>query len=530
MKNPLKILRNKWGLFLSLFLLAAVSCDDELLDQENPNAPTPATFWKTALDAERGIIGVYSPITGVQYYGRMFVFSSLYRDDIVNGFAVSPRTAAGRFQGDSNVPATVVCWNEGWKVIARANELLLNVPDIPIEECSASGFTPDDKNGIIGEALFLRSFVYFDLVNNYRNIPLITSVLTVEEANSVSQAPPADVYTQIISDLQQARGFLPRTRTGSRVGRATWGAASALLGKVYMMIGQFSDAEAVFGEVVNSGVYSLVDNYADNFRMTTEINSESVLEWQMTFDGNTGWGGDAANTGRANSILPDLAPQGFTNQNGMRVNQWALDLFLDEQTVNGEIDPRTFNTFFWNTTETTTYRGETLSSVTYGNQDYASVFGPDDTRIFASKYVLADAEEGNASSNFHQTDSNLRVIRFADVLLYYAEAGMMANGGAITAAGLDAINLVRARADMPAFDNSITFQDIQDERVKELALEHYRYYDLLRWGIVKERLVDIPDLKDESGGVGAYQPGREYMDIPQKDLDINPNLTRNPGY
>lgn len=77
---------------------------------------------------------------------------------------------------------------------------------------------------------------------------------------------------------------------------------------------------------------------------------------------------------------------------------------------------------------------------------------------------------------------------------------------------------------------TMTMQDIRDERVKELSLEHTRYFDLLRWNIVKERILDTPDIKSESGGVGSYQPGREYLNIPQRDLDLLPNLKPNPGY
>ena len=106
---------------------------------------------------------------------------------------------------------------------------------------------------------------------------------------------------------------------------------------------------------------------------------------------------------------------------------------------------------------------------------------------------------------------------------------MDGGASAATQEAIDAVNLVRARADMPPFA-TMTWQDVMDERVKELSLEHYRYFDLLRWGLVKERIVDVPDIKSESGGVGAYQPGREYLDIPQRDLDLNPNLEHNPGY
>lgn len=514
-------MKNKLLIF-SLLITTIISCNDDILEQTNPNSITPASFWLTAEDAEKGIIGAYSPLSGVRYYGRMFVFASDYRDDIVNGYALSPRTSAGSFQGTSTGTGTNVVWEEAWKCIVRSNLVLANVPNIEMDETK--------KQNILGEALFIRSLAYFDLLNLYRNIPLITTPISVEEANTISQSNPNDVFAQLATDLQEAKDLLPPARVGAELGRATSGAAAALLAKVYLSTGNYTQAETILRDIVSSNAYSLVDDYGDNFRSTTENNSESVFEIQLTNNGNRGWGGDNQGTGRANSVIPDIAPPGFTNQNGMRINQWVLDLFLDEQTVNGEIDPRTFYTMFWNTTETTNYEGVELSSKTYTEKTYTELFPATDTRIFGNKYVFADAEDGFSKAVFHQGNMNWRLIRYSDVLLYFAEAIMQGGANPATQEAVDAVNKIRSRADMPLFDLGMTWQDVMDERVKELSLEHTRYYDLLRWGMVKERIVDIPGIKSESAGVGSYQPGREYMDIPQKDLDVNKNLNHNPGY
>lgn len=514
-------MKNKLLIF-SLLISTMISCNDDILEQTNPNSITPASFWLTESDAEKGIIGAYSPLSGVRYYGRMFVFASDYRDDIVNGYALSPRTSAGSFQGTSTGTGTNVVWEEAWKCIVRSNLVLANVPNIEMDETK--------KNHILGEALFVRSLAYFDLLNLYRNVPLVTEPLTGEQANTIAQANPDDVFAKLAIDLQEAINLLPPTRVGVDLGRATSGAASALLAKVYLSTGNYGQAETVLRDIISSNAYSLVDDYGDNFRSTTENNSESVFEIQLSNNGNRAWGGDGQGTGRANSVIPDIAPPGFTNQNGMRINQWVLDLFLDEQTVNGEIDPRAFYTMFWNTTETTNYEGAELSSKTYTDKTYLDLFPATDTRVFGNKYVFADAEDGFSQAVFHQGNMNWRLIRYSDILLYFAESIMQGGANPATQEAVDAINEIRSRADMPLFDLSMTWQDVMDERVKELSLEHSRYYDLLRWGMVKERIVDIPGIKNESAGVGSYQPGREYMDIPQKDLDVNPNLKHNTGY
>ena len=202
--------------------------------------------------------------------------------------------------------------------------------------------------------------------------------------------------------------------------------------------------------------------------------------------------GDAPNRGKGSGYQADLAPAGFTNQNGMRVNQWALDLFLDERTVNGEIDPRTFTTLFWDTDETTTYQGKVLASRTYENKTYAEAYPNGNTAIYANKWQdwEFNGRSQSLDGGWHGAGNNLRLLRYADILLMFAEAEFMLAGS--TQAALDAINQVRRRADMPEF-TEITMQDIDDERVKELTFERTRYFDLLRWDRVVSRIVENPD-------------------------------------
>ncbi|TRX52226.1 RagB/SusD family nutrient uptake outer membrane protein [Fulvivirga sp. M361] len=326
----------------------------------------------------------------------------------------------------------------------------------------------------------------------------------------------------------KAKTMLPDTWDDANLGRATSGAATAMLGKVYLYNEQWDLASAEFQAVMSSGRYSLVDNYADNFSSFTENNSESIFEIQFRNDNMNGWGGDNPGIGRDNSFTEDIAPQGFTGQDGMRINQWALDLFLAERTINGEIDPRAFITLFWRTDETTTYQGETLGATIYQGKTYQEAYEPSENRIFGKKYLGID--EGAERANFYESGNNLRIIRYADVLLMFAEAELMNNSGVANQAAVDAVNQVRTRVDMPLRTTAMTMDSIRDERVKELTLERTRYFDLLRWGLVKERIVDTPGIKSESGGVGAYQPGREYLDIPQNELNINSNFNNNPGY
>ncbi|MDF9797794.1 tetratricopeptide (TPR) repeat protein [Catalinimonas alkaloidigena] len=509
------------SLTLTALLAATVSCNEELLEQTNPNALTPSTFWRNAEDATKGIIGAYSPFTDIWYYSRMHIFVSDYRDDIVNGFATSDRTNPGRFAGTSDQNAVLWVWSAIWKSISRTNEVLANVPEIEMDE----GL----KNNILGEAYFLRAYNYFELLKNWLNVPLITEPVTsIEESSTVSQASPEQVWEQVIADLKQAQSLLPESWDGGNLGRATTGSATALLGKAYLFTEEYDQASMEFQKIISSSQYSLVVDYADNFSAFTENNQESLFEVQFIADENRGWGGDAAGIGRTNSFTPDIAPPpAFTGQDGMRINNWVLDLFLDERTVDGQIDPRAFITLFWDTEEITVYEGDTLAATIYDGKTFQEVF-PGDERVFGKKYLEID--QGFSTANFQQSSANLRLIRYADVLLMFAEAEMMANGGSATQEAVDAVNQVRSRVNMPPLDMSMSIQDIRDERVKELALERVRYYDLLRWDMVKEKIVDTPGIKSESGGTGLYQPGREYLDLPQNELNNNSNLKHNPGY
>jgi len=523
-KNTMKKINKSRITIIALIaiLLTNINCSDDVLDQTNPNVITPASFWKTEEDAIKGINGAYSPFQHIWYYTRFEVFASDYRDDLVNGFNISERTDLGRFGGIPGANGTIWVWRAMFQGVNRSNEVIFHVPGVDMN--------PTRRDNILGQAYFIRAINYFNLLNNWLNVPLITVPISeIEKPNEIFQAPPAEVWAQIESDLLQAQQLLPESWSGEELGRVTSGAATGLLGKVYLYQKKYAEAKTELAKVMNSGTYELMDDYAHNFTEEFENNKESLFEIQFFADGNNAWGGDAPNRRKANAATMDLAPQGFTAQNGMRINEWALDLFLDERTINNEIDPRTYATLFWNnTTDSTNYQGKWLKSQTYENRSWDDAYPNGDPNVYANKYL--DWEFGGYSAaSFNNSGNNLRILRYADILLMFAEAELMDNSGNSTAAAVAAINQVRARVDMPTY-TSITMQDIEDERIKELSLEKTRYYDLLRWGRVVSRIVDNPDLKSESGGTGAYKPGREYIAIPQNELDRNDNFDQNPGY
>ncbi len=525
MKNILQINKKiKIGVALLSVGLLSLNCSDDILNQTNPNSITPSSFWQNEDDANKGAFGAYTPFTNIWYYTRFEIFTSDYRDDVINGYNTSERTAVGYFSGTPDSNATFWVWQAMFQGVARANEVIFNVPNIDMD--------PVLRDNIVGEGYFIRAFNYFNLLNSWRNVPIITLPTSEYDLNEVVQAAPAEVWAQIESDLQNARDMLPNSWSAEYKGRATAGAAAGILGKAYLYQGKWAEAKAEFANIMSGtyGTYQLMDDYAANFTEEFENNAESLFEIQLVSDGNGGWGGDGAGRGKGSAYQPDLAPRGFTNQNGMRVNQWAYDLFTDERTVNNELDPRIYTTFFANSDETTDYEGKTLSFKTFGDKTYTEAYPDGGTEIWGNKWMDWEfsGREQSLDGGWHGAGNNLRILRYSDVLLMFAEAEYNLNGSSQEA--LDAINQVRARVDMPPF-TSITMQDIEDERVKELTFERTRYFDLLRWDRVVERIVNNPDLKSESAGTGAYKPGREYIAIPQNDIDRNaPRWSQNEGY
>ncbi|ARV15620.1 RagB/SusD family nutrient uptake outer membrane protein [Polaribacter sp. SA4-12] len=512
----------KISLALLTFCMINIQCSEDVLNQSNPNALTPDSFWQTAEDAEKGIIGAYSPFSNILYYSRFEVFLSDYRDDVINGNGTSDRTQVSYFNTDPAGNPVKWVWQAMYQGVSRANEVLFRVPNIEMDQ--------QQKDAILGEAHFLRAFNYFNLLNNWRNIPLLELPFSeIEDPLSIVQADPAQVWALIEADLIQAQSMLPNSWPADQKGRATSGAATGYLGKALLYQQKFGEAKTEFAKIIGSS-YQLMDNYAHNFTEEFENNTESLFEIQLIADGNGGWGGDGPGKGKGSGYQPDFAPAGFTNQDGMEVNQWALDLFLDEKTTNNEIDPRAYTTLFFNTTETTTYEGNVLAPKTYGDQSYDEVYTAAGTKIYGNKYTdwAFNGLSQSLANGWHGAGNNLRMLRYADVLLMFAEADLMDDNN-LSADGLEALNKVRRRVDMSEFTTA-TMQDIEDERVKELTFERTRYFDLLRWGKVVERIVNNPALKSNSAGTSAYKPGREYIAIPQNELDQNPNLKQNTGY
>jgi hypothetical protein len=394
--------------------------------------------------------------------------------------------------------------------------VITNVPGIDMDE--------NLKSRILGEARFLRSHYYFKLVKLFRNVPLITEEVTDPGNVSRPQADPDSVWAQIITDLQFAKLNLPHTYD-TDVGRATWGAATAYLGKAYLFNEQWQEADEQFEEIIDSGLYSLVDNPRWNGDLQHENNAESIWEIQFTTEvgGNVvGWGGvPAPNWGERQTRSITFAPTGY-GWADVEPTQSLFEDFKQEQTVSGEDDPRLGATMFYDQPGETVY-GDDFQQV------YSAQINAGENPIYWKKY------ESNMGGGEATTGSglNIRAMRYADVLLMYAET-QNELGNQATAA--EYIQQVRDRANLPdresefaALSQAEMRERIAIERKLELAGEGKRFDDIRRWGWLDDSQ-KMQQLIQNDPGFQGYQDGREYLPIPQSELDTNPAAEQNCGY
>ena len=490
-------------------------CSSDILEVDDPNRLSPQLFWRNAEDAEKAMVGVYGPLTTIPGWGRMLgAILTIQRSDIVDPFPSPEVQDVGTFMTKATDNRVLEGWSELNAIVARANNVLANVPEIEMDE--------NRKSQILGEAYFMRAFAHFYLLNMWGNIPLITEEVTSVDDLLVEQAPPAEVWNSIKADLQQAQERLPETWPATDIGRGTWGAATAMLGKAHLYTQEWEAAAAEFKKIIDSGLYELTENYQDNFLAATNNNEESIfeLQYQNSSDGNWGSSG-TPNPWRGQAWEPDIAPKGYTSQGSVTINQWVYDLFMEEKTNSGEIDPRAYATILWNYPGAKVYQDDFTEAFTGENLN----------RIWARKYLNFDRTSSLTPGGWAYSDNNLRMIRYADVLLMYAEAVNEAVGP--TAEVYAAVNEVRDRVDLPPLPAGLSQaamrEAIREERVLELALEGHRFFDLLRWGVVADVFEAHPEYRSNSGG--EFQRGQdEFLPIPQNDINTNPKLVQNPGY
>ena len=510
--------------WVAILFFSVTACKKYLdLDIENPNRVDEGNFWKDGTDALKGLNAVYGNFyRNGSPYSRWTPFYFDIRSD--DGYSTSPWNEL-RSVGALNITqysfeVNYDTWWHHWRGVYRANQVLTNVPGISMDEALKARY--------LAEAKFLRALYYYNLVTIWGNIPLILE--PSKPADKPSQAPQEQVWAQIEKDLNEAAEVLPVSYTGDDIGRATKGAAYGLLGRAHLQQKEWQQAVDAMDWLVTgpgNGIYGLLDNYGDNFKHTTENNKESVFEVQFKMRPENG-GDDSPTSNVGTSRPPFFAPPGH-GFNDANMHRWVVHEFLKEPTAGGERDPRLAVTALYDSTDErgpdfTIVYGSSFTSKNYDNNIK--------TRVWYHKY-LDDYFRINEFEVFN-SPINFRAIRYADVLLMYAEALNELNR---TAEAYPYVDLVRERADLrslstayPGLNQDQFRRQLMHERITELTGEQLRWNDLARWGYFDDA-AKLAELKARDPEFENFVLGRnKYMPIPQSEIDINPNLVQNPGW
>ena len=358
------------------------------------------------------------------------------------------------------------------------------------------------------EARFLRGYAYFNMVRFWGRVPLVDKPVTVSGSN-IPQSSTADIYAFIEKDLQFAAANLPLSWDKKFVGRATQGAANGLLAKVYLTEKKWALAMSTANLVMTSGQYDLSTPYHKIFGESGENSKEPVFEVQATAS-------YAVQT--ANGI--QYAQYQGVRDGGVWNLGYGWNVPNDNLAQAYETgDPRYNRTFLLRSTSTTTYK------TVYGEPTAKTWVNP----AYNHK-VYTNPSYRTLYGSMSGWWMNVRILRYADVVLMYAEA---ANETGNTQEALDKLEMVRARArngnnailpKVTTTDQSLLRDAIRHERRIELAMEHDRFFDIVRWGISQTAMA--------TAGKSNFNANRDnLLPIPQTQIDLSKGvLTQNPGY
>jgi hypothetical protein len=365
---------------------------------------------------------------------------------------------------------------------------------------------------------------YYNLISLWGNVPLTLHASTPTDKPETTETP--QVWAQVEQDLTEAAEALPTGYDADNRGRATKGAAYALLAKSYMQQRKYDDALAPLEWLVEGEgktIYDLMPDYRDNFLITTENNQESVFEWQFQLNPNENHDDDVdPRTDNLNygwSLPKFFGPPGVGWSDG-EAQRWVVDEFMKEATAAGDRDPRLPVSFLFDYTD----EDGPTQTIIYG-QTFETRYGTDNKRVWFHKFQNDHWQEIEA----YNSPNNWRYIRYADVLLMYAEA-LNAQGQTVKAyryvdrvrerAGLEPLSTVR-----PAMSKDQFLTQLKHERLLELSGEGQRWNDLARWGDLG------PALATRDPGFANFDVGKdELLPVPQQERDINPALAQNPNW
>ncbi|ANQ52849.1 RagB/SusD family nutrient uptake outer membrane protein [Flammeovirga sp. MY04] len=453
----MKLLKYSLITFLTSLLLLGCN-EDKFLTLTNPNALTPETFWKNSSHFDYALNTVYAglqfnTISGYKISSEM-AMSDLSKSDTWYG----SYTIYKLFNYTNSDPLVQNRWAELYIGINRANQVITYIENDDVE------MSDEEKLEVAAQARTLRAFYYFDLVNNYDGAVINTKYYANSDSLNRKLNTRAEVISEVvIPDLEFAAEHLPTEWPENQLGKVTWGAATSLLGKVYLYDQKWAEAAAEFKKVIDSNKYSLNPDFGANFNELDEFNSESIFEVNYSTSvkppsSNRDWVDNIA----GGNVTPSEASSlehSFTHiLTAGGYNVVTSSHYLHELLLSDEVDP----------TSPVNAAGQSHSQRLQNSVLVPHFYGLYFTRPwidssgeqykwggghsgYIKKFTRWNGTLENIENNGQTSPINFRLIRYADVLLMYAEA----------------IN------ELGQFNNAITYIDMVRERAGVYTLSHY---------------------------------------------------------
>ncbi len=444
--------------------LMLTSCQEGFLEILPETQLSSNTFFKTESDFVQAVNAAYAPLRPITndrawllgemhsdntYYVRNHLFGATEQQEDIADFAIPVNN------GVTTNTHVLNQYRLDYQIIARTNQVLALIDGVD--------FNPDSKNNVRGQALFLRAYAYFELARYFGSVPLHLTPVENREQAALPLSSEDEIYAQIISDLTAAVPLLP-LKSAQQPGRVTSGAARMLLANVYIVRQNWAEAETLLKEIVNSGEYSLIPEYANVFsgNSSNKNNSESVFEVQF-LEGPEGLNG---------SFIYNFMPRPITETELQPITGTSNTQALDGE-GNNVPTPDMIAAY---------EAGDKRKDVSIGYVRLSGSFREDKVHPYIKKYAKAHSLHGNHGTNWP-------IYRYAEVLLFLAEA-LNEQGKSGEAKGY--LDQVRDRAGLaasPAAGQSDLREAIFRERRVELAFENKRWFDIVRTDRIQEIIV-----------------------------------------
>lgn len=530
-------------LFILLFTASLFGC--RKLDQPNTREFTDEAYWRDAQDALDALASCYENMSDD---GHFFGDEALSDNAFVSGGGFNGVSLIASGSYDPSIGRVRGEWSYRYSAIRKCNNVILNIDRVPSMDAAL-------KQRILAEARFIRAYSYFEMAFWFGDAPFFTNLISVEESKTISRTSKAEIIRFVLDELAAIRNDLPVNTAYAEKdrGRITRGAAIAMSARVRLFNGEWDEARKECELLINStqnGTYSLLGNYGNLFLPAYEFNSETILDIQY---------GGGRTFGTQRSFLPQtvallrstLVPtqdlvDDYIMLNGKAINEAGSGYNENNPYVNR--DPRFTATIIHHGATITDFEGRVQTILTQPGSVPATN-SVDDQGASPTGYYFRKFYDRTAS-NYNST-LNLPVIRYADVLLMYAEA--LNELGTLDAAAWNrSIRLLRVRAgfteaaatEFPGGAKEQLRDIVRRERRAELAFEGLRIFDIRRWKIA-ETVLNRPvrGIKVSSGAFNrdpkgyiivenrAFTNPKHYLwPVPTFETDQNKNLGQNTGW